>query len=286
MFSRPFKLFHQQLRIGLFPSLKFPGARLCGQNASRAEEPEPQDLQAPHGVALVCHPQGLPSDALPCVSPYPPMPNRCPKAAYAPSIGGLTCTPPPVCTATTNKDVSIWAATSCAHRWPMTACTFSPRDKVQVDFKRPWSDGTSSIVLDAQALIARLAAIVPPPRRHVTRYFGVLSSHSALRRLIVPTAAAPGDLAAAPAERDDTDAVTAPKPARKSKYIAWHELLRRTFGIDVVCTRCHGSLRLIALVKEQPTITKILGAMGLDTTPPKLASATAPPHQEQLDWCN
>ena len=120
----------------------------------------------------------------------------------------------------------------------------------------------------------------------MTRYFGVLSSHKALRRLIVPTAAAPGDQTAAPEEPDDTDAVTAPKPARTSKYISWHELLRRTFGIDVVCSRCHGPLRLIALVKEAATIAKILGAKGLDTTPPQLASARAPPYQAVLDWCN
>ena len=73
--------------------------------------------------------------------------------------------------------------------------------------------------------------------------------------------------------------------ARQSTSRA-HELLRRTFGIEVVCSRCHGPLRLIALLKEAATIAKILGAMGLDTTPPQLASARAPPHQTELPWCN
>jgi hypothetical protein len=50
--------------------------------------------------------------------------------------------------------------------------------RVRVELKRPWSDGTTSIALDPTAFIARLAALVPSPRRHVTRYFGVLSSHS------------------------------------------------------------------------------------------------------------
>lgn len=63
-----------------------------------------------------------------------------------------------------------------------------PGNKVELAFKRPWSDSTSAVVLDAQAPIARLAAIVPPPRRHTTRYFGVLSSHSALRPLGSPSA--------------------------------------------------------------------------------------------------
>ncbi len=158
---------------------------------------------------------------------------------------------------------------------------------MQLDFKRPWSDGTSCIVLDAQALIARLAAIVPPPRRHVTRYFGALSSHSALRPLIVPAATAAA-AAAQPAESpaQDLHAPIAAKPPRTSKYIAWSDLLRRTFGIELQCTRCHGHLRLIALLKEAATIAKILGAMGLPTTPPRLAPARAPPHQPELDWCN
>ena len=102
----------------------------------------------------------------------------------------------------------------------------------------------------------------------------------------MPTAATPAEEPAAPEKRKDSDGVEAPKPPRKSKYIAWHELLRRTFGIDVVCPRCDGELRLIALVKEEATITKILGAMGLEPRPPPLAPARGPPHQVELDWCN
>ena len=49
---------------------------------------------------------------------------------------------------------------------------------VRLEFKRPWADGTSSVELEPLALLARLAALVPPPRRHLVRYFGVLSSHA------------------------------------------------------------------------------------------------------------
>jgi len=34
--------------------------------------------------------------------------------------------------------------------------------------------------------IARLAALVPPPRRHLTRYRGVLAPHSSLRARVTP----------------------------------------------------------------------------------------------------
>jgi hypothetical protein len=58
---------------------------------------------------------------------------------------------------------------------------------VSLQFKKPWSDGTASVELAPLALIARLAALVPPPRRHTVRYFGVLSSHAASRSQVVPT---------------------------------------------------------------------------------------------------
>jgi hypothetical protein len=101
--------------------------------------------------------------------------------------------------------------------------------EVRLDFKRPWSDGTSSIELSPLALIARLAALVPPPRRHTVLYCGVLSSHAASRKEVVPTAA--------------TTVVGQDDPKGKSKYIRWSELLRRVFGIETLCQKCDGRAR-------------------------------------------
>jgi hypothetical protein len=39
-------------------------------------------------------------------------------------------------------------------------------------------------VLEPLDLMARLAALVPPPRRHLTRYHGVVAPHSRLREAI------------------------------------------------------------------------------------------------------
>ena len=102
---------------------------------------------------------------------------------------------------------------------------------VTVEFKRPWKDGTRSIGLAPHALLSRLAALVPPPKRHVTVYSGVLASHSPWRRLIIPT----GNPFPGPA----SDAQTKPKPGGR-RYIPWHELLRRTFGEEGVCPDCGG----------------------------------------------
>jgi hypothetical protein len=106
-------------------------------------------------------------------------------------------------------------------------------------------------------------ALVPPPKRHLTRYFGVLSSHAAARSAVVPAPAEP-----APAEQD--------KPASTSKYIPWAELLRKTFGFEIVCSKCHGQLRLIALIKTEAVAQKILKAMHLPSDVPELHPARRP----------
>jgi hypothetical protein len=41
-------------------------------------------------------------------------------------------------------------------------------------------------VLEPVAFIARLAALVPPPRVHLTRYHGVFAANAALRAAITP----------------------------------------------------------------------------------------------------
>ncbi len=41
-------------------------------------------------------------------------------------------------------------------------------------------------MLTPEDLLVRLCAAVPPPRFHMVRYFGVLSSHSAFRSRVVP----------------------------------------------------------------------------------------------------
>jgi hypothetical protein len=121
-----------------------------------------------------------------------------------------------------------------------------------VSRKKAEALGSMSVELEPLAFIARLAALVPPPKRHLTRYFGLLSSHAASRSAVVPAPAAP-----APAEQD--------KPACKSTYIPWAELLRKTFGFEIVCEKCHSQLRLIALIKTEAVAKKILKAMHLPT---------------------
>jgi cysteine-rich repeat protein len=53
-------------------------------------------------------------------------------------------------------------------------------------FKKVWKDGSLGLVLRPEDLLTRLCAAVAPPRFHMVRYFGVLSSHSSCRSRVVP----------------------------------------------------------------------------------------------------
>jgi hypothetical protein len=58
--------------------------------------------------------------------------------------------------------------------------------QVRYSLKTPYRDGTTHIVLEPLDLMARLAALVPPPRMHLTRYHGVFAPHSKLRAAVTP----------------------------------------------------------------------------------------------------
>ena len=80
-------------------------------------------------------------------------------------------------------------------------------------------------------LLERLAALVPPPRRHQLRYHGTLAPHAKWRSQIVPARPTGATTAAC---ADAADAV----PERSvASRIAWAELLKRVFAEDVLAVR-------------------------------------------------
>jgi hypothetical protein len=58
--------------------------------------------------------------------------------------------------------------------------------RVAYALKTPYRDGTTHVVLEPKDFVARLAALVPGPRSHLTRYHGVFAPHAKWRALIVP----------------------------------------------------------------------------------------------------
>ena len=153
-------------------------------------------------------------------------------------------------------------------------------------FKKAWDDGTTAIKLTQLEMMERLAALVPRPRVHLTRFHGVLGPHYKYRKLIVPKKKV--ELALATGATDDAGSAIHPadsdKPPASTKRIAWAQLLKRVFNIDVsVCTKCKGKVKIIAAIEDPKVIKKILNHMGLPSTAPILKPARGPPVSDQAE---
>jgi len=152
--------------------------------------------------------------------------------------------------------------------------------QVRYTLKTPYRDGTTHIVLEPLDLMARLAALVPPPRMHLTRFHGVFAPHSRLRAVVTPahrgvgSAQQPGAAAATPV-------------APRHVAMNWARRLKRVFGIEIEgCARCGGKLRILASIEEPEVIANILSH--LERTAPEQygaelpLGARAPPVQSRL----
>jgi hypothetical protein len=158
-----------------------------------------------------------------------------------------------------------------------------PDGKLELSFKKAWRDGTRALVFEPADLIPRLVAAVPPPRWHLLRYFGVLSSHSSRRALVVPkspvdaTANRPpparGDQLALLGENDD-----APTPRKR-----WAWLLAHVFAADVeACPRCSGPMRWAAVATTRAQITRLLAEHGLGPRAPPAERANVRVPQQMV----
>ena len=120
---------------------------------------------------------------------------------------------------------------------------------LQLELKRAWKDGTQALVFEPQELISRLVAMVPPSRAHQLRYFGVLSSHSSLRREVVPDPPDDDAHQPAPAEGDQLELFEEERSTtRAGPRHRWSFLLKHVFRADLErCPRCGGPMRWLEL---------------------------------------
>lgn len=63
---------------------------------------------------------------------------------------------------------------------------------IRYTLKSPYRDGTTHVVFEPLDFIARLAALVPRPCVHLTRFHGVFAPNSHLRAAITPAGRGPG----------------------------------------------------------------------------------------------
>ena len=60
-----------------------------------------------------------------------------------------------------------------------------PDGRILYRLRHRWRDGTTHVVFEALDLVARLAALVPPPRANTVRYHGVLAPCAGWRDVVV-----------------------------------------------------------------------------------------------------
>jgi len=111
------------------------------------------------------------------------------------------------------------------------------------------------------AFIARLASLVPRPRKNTIVYFGVLSAHARGRDDIVPR----------------------PEPERRTRPDAsWAALMKHSFGLDVLkCPRCSGWLKFVAALHDREEVRRLLEHLALWSEPRPLHPARGPPEQHE-----
>lgn len=166
------------------------------------------------------------------------------------------------------------------------------------------------LTLTPLELIDRIASLVPPPRTHRHRYFGVLAPNSPLRAAVTaltqalpaqptptqpmhPTPAQAGPATAGKGAGVSGVAVpgnaapSAPQPAalpkRPAQYL-WAVLIARIYEVfPLVCPLCGGQMRILAFITHRADIRHILDHIGVDSEPPHITPARGPPLWEDCD---
>jgi len=143
---------------------------------------------------------------------------------------------------------------------------------------KPGPDGRTQLIVSPLELLERIAALVPPPRQHRHRYFGVLAPNAPLRAAV--TALAPEALAAQPTPVQTSDGA----PHRCAARYLWAMLLARIYeAFPLTCPTCGAQMRIVAFITEAPTVQRILDHIGEPARPPPIAPARGPPSWEQDD---
>jgi hypothetical protein len=146
----------------------------------------------------------------------------------------------------------------------------------------PSTAPTYNFAGDRPDFLAKLAALVPAPRAHLTTFHGIVAPAAKWRPLVVP---APAGLlqpcphvpvmkeSAEPNAETKTFEEPESAPPRRKNY-TWSQLLRRVFDIDVsICELCGGPVKVIAAIEDPTTVQNILNHLALPSKPPPLSPA-------------
>ncbi len=87
--------------------------------------------------------------------------------------------------------------------------------QIRYELKTPYNDGTTHVIFEPLDFISRLAALVPKPRVHLTRFHGVFAPNSKYRALVTPARRRTGKKAKAAQQQPDQT------PAEQRASMTW-----------------------------------------------------------------
>ena len=120
-------------------------------------------------------------------------------------------------------------------------------ERLLYESTKPGPGGNGPLLLTPLELLDRLAALVPPPRIHRHRYFGVLAPNSPLRAAVTALALA---AATHPAARPHPAPAAEPAHRRAARY-AWALLFARIYAVfPLRCPLCGAEMRIIAFITD------------------------------------
>jgi hypothetical protein len=151
--------------------------------------------------------------------------------------------------------------------------------KVTLELKNKWNDGTTHLLFEPIEFIEKIAALIPRPQSNLIIYNGVLAPHAKWRKEVVKYGR---PVLTKPEEKTEPEAEPE-KPKAGSRYHPWAELMKRTFGLDVLCCPdCGGRMKLIALIRDPSVVRQILEHLKLPTDLVTPLAARPPPEQLEL----
>ncbi|MFZ9521703.1 MAG: transposase [Silvanigrellaceae bacterium] len=155
-------------------------------------------------------------------------------------------------------------------------------ESIRNKIKSAWADGTHSLLFTPSEFLERLVALIPTPKFHTTRNYGVLASRSPNRRYLPDKPKRVIDAEQDPASPSESSPDKVKKTGRWRR-ILWAQPLKCTFKIDVLkFEKCGGRMQLVAVMFDPPTIATTLRALGIPVRAPPLA----PPRSRQLPDCS
>ena len=120
--------------------------------------------------------------------------------------------------------------------------------KVVYQLKHPIG-GKTHRVMEPHQFLARLCALIPPPRHPLIRFHGVFGPASKWRAEVVPSQEPESSGCARPEENNIDDARQA-ESKWSSQRLDWATLLHRVYDIDALRCECGGELRFEELIES------------------------------------